>query len=150
MQIHMSETSKHINEVRKNIWTVIEELDKRAQIHDASKLESPEKEILAENTYKLGMTVYGSPEYKVLLEEVKPALDHHYSKNRHHPQYHPNLINDMNLVDIIELLCDWRAATKRNKNGNIRKSIEINAERFNISPQLRQILENTIKELFQD
>lgn len=47
------------------------------------------------------------------------------------------------------MLCDWKAATKRNKNGNIRKSIEINAQKYNISPQLEQILENTVKEIFK-
>jgi len=33
---------------------------------------------------------------------------------------------------------------RRHNNGNIRKSIEINANRFGISPQLVKILENTV------
>lgn len=56
----------------------------------------------------------------------------------------------MNLVDILEMLADWRAATERNQNGNIRKSIEINAEKYGISPQLRRILENTVRDYFPD
>jgi G3E family GTPase len=148
--LHDSETLKHINKVRENLWNVIRDLDHRAQIHDASKMEAPEREILAENTPKLAKTEYGSADYSKLLEEIKPALDHHYSKNRHHPEHWPQGVDDMNLMDLVELLCDWKAATERNKNGNIRKSIEHNAKRFNLSPQLEKILHNTVRELFKD
>lgn len=144
------ETVKHIHTVRKNIYTMIEELDHRARNHDNSKLESPEQEIFGENYEGLGKTEYGSPEYAELLKKVQPALDHHYANNRHHPQHWPNGIDDMTLLDLCEMLADWRAATARNKNGNIRKSIEHNAVRFNMSPQLTQIFENTVRELFRD
>jgi hypothetical protein len=54
----------------------------------------------------------------------------------------------MNLIDLVEMLCDWKAASERHNDGNIRKSIEINASRFTISPQLVKILENTADLLF--
>ena len=53
----------------------------------------------------------------------------------------------MNLFDLIEMLVDWKAASERHNNGNIRKSIEINGNRFNMSPQLIRIFENTVKDL---
>lgn len=84
---HDSETLKHVNEVRENIWLLIKELDHRAQVHDASKFEEPERSIFATNTPKLAKTEYGTPEYDELLKEVKPAIDHHYSKNTHHPEF---------------------------------------------------------------
>ena len=71
------ETLKHIHEVRKLLYMMILELDERAKKHDASKLESPEQEIFGEFTSELGKTEYNSPEYKALLEKVKPAIDHH-------------------------------------------------------------------------
>ena len=145
-----AETLKHIQEVAVNLNQFAQELTNRGIVHDKSKLESPEREIFAEKSPLLAETEYGTNEYKELLESVKPAIEHHYSKNRHHPQHWPNGINDMTLVDLIEMLCDWKAATKRNKNGNIRKSIDINAEKFNISPQLKQIFENTVREMFQE
>ena len=49
--------------------------------------------------------------------KFKPAIDHHYANNRHHPEHWPNGINDMTLMDLIEMLADWKAATARNKNG---------------------------------
>lgn len=39
----------------------------------------------------------------------------------------------MNLIDIVEMLADWKASSERQQNGNLLTSIEINAERFNIS-----------------
>jgi hypothetical protein len=145
----LAETYKHVKKVQKNLNLFIHDLISRGENHDNSKFEEPELSIFAENTEKLGKTVYGSEEYKQLLVEVKPAIDHHYSKNRHHPENWPNGINDMTLVDLIELLSDWKAATERNKDGNIRKSIDINSSRYKMSPQLKEIFENTVREYFK-
>lgn len=145
---HDSETLKHVNCVRENLWTLIKELDKRAQVHDASKFEEPERSVFAENTPKLAKTEYGTPEYTELLKEVKVAIDHHYAKNTHHPEHWPKGIEDMDLLDLVEMLSDWAAATKRNKNGNIHKSIEINQTRFGISEQLSKIFTNTVNRYF--
>lgn len=138
------ETRKHIDEVRKGLYDAIESLIYRAQYHDESKLQEPEKSIFAKYTSKLKDCTYGSDEYKQYLSEMKPALDHHYSQNSHHPEFYPNRIDGMTLLDLVEMLIDWRAASKRHDNGDIMKSIEINTARFNISPQLKQILINTI------
>lgn len=54
-------------------------------------------------------------------------------------------IRGMNLLDIVEMLCDWKAAGLRtDPPGDIRRSIEINQERFGYSDELRQILLNTL------
>lgn len=334
------ETIKHIHRVRHFLFKMIEELDMRARSHDLSKLQSPEAEIFGEWTPELAKVEYMSPEYKELMEKVRPAIDHHYANNRHHPEWiecqelwksvvgyeghyevsnlgrvrslnrvvprsgptnatskqgslrkahitpkgyarlqlakdgdtqnymvhrlvaeafipnpfqkplvnHKNgvktdnrvdnlewatdsenqihayetglrkpsikyvvkcveldivtegidrmerelrargydracsgaicrCINDsgqskhldltfegwpiaelgdisfvdsMTLCDLVEMLCDWKAATERNKNGNIRTSIEKNTGRYNMSPQLAQIMQNTVREMFQD
>jgi hypothetical protein len=144
------EAIKHIHKVRSLLALMIEELDQRARLHDLSKLESPEAEIFGEHTPELAKVEYDSAEYKALLEKVKPAVLHHYSKNRHHPEHWPNGINDMTLIDLVELLVDWKAATARNKNGNIKTSIEKNTARYGMSEQLAQIMQNTVREIFRD
>lgn len=53
----------------------------------------------------------------------------------------------MSLLDVIEMLADWKAAGMRHANGNITQSLEINRKRFGISEQLFMILQNTVKEL---
>ena len=105
-------------------------------------------ELFTEYTSKLADVTYDSDEYKEYLGKLKPALDHHYANNRHHPEHHKNGIDDMNLIDIVEMICDWKAASERHNDGNIRKSIEINANRFGISPQMVKIMENTADLLF--
>jgi len=145
---HKITTLQHIQSVVENLNKFIHHLLKRGELHDASKLESPEAEIFGEAP-DLKDIDYGSEEYKKSLEQLKPALDHHYSKNRHHPEFFKNGIEDMNLIDIIEMFCDWKSSTERNKNGNLRKSIEKNASKHNINPQLVKIFENTV-ELFDN
>lgn len=138
------ETIKHIQQVQLLLHSVIREILNRAENHDASKLESPEVEYFAKYTEHLAKLTYNSKEYNDAKLEMKPAMDHHYGHNRHHPEHFKLGINEMNLIDIIEMLCDWKASSMRHNNGNIRKSIEINADRFSMSPQLTKIIENTI------
>ena len=139
------ETQKHIENVRKYIRFIIDKLDLRGVKHDASKLETPEVELFSEHTLQLAQMTYDSEEYRQALQDLKPALDHHYASNRHHPEHFVNGINDMTLVDILEMFCDWKASTLRQNNGNLMKSIEQNTSRFNIDPQLAQILMNTAR-----
>ena len=143
------ETIKHIESVRKYLDICMMELLKRGSEHDGLKLKSPEAEIFIEYTPKLAESEYGSDEYKKNLEQMKIALDHHYENYRHHPEHFENGINDMNLIDIIEMFCDWKAATLRHENGNLLKSIEINSNRFKYDEQLKQIFINTAK-LFEN
>ncbi|MNN93988.1 hypothetical protein D3C81_2125340 [compost metagenome] len=48
------------------------------------------------------------------------------------------------MLDIIEMFCDWKAATMRHNDGDIRKSIEMNKERFGYSDDLLNIFMNTV------
>ena len=137
------ETWKHINQVQYFINLFIKELLDRGNKHDQSKLDSPEVELFTELTDKLAGTTFGSPEYNELKNKLGPALEHHYAKNRHHPEHHKDGLNDMNLIDIVELFCDWKASSLRHNNGNLLKSIEINGKRFNMSDQIIKIFENT-------
>jgi len=142
------ETWSHISRVTSLVHKVVEELLNRVDKHDRTKLEYPEVSIFTEFTPKLATCTYGSDAYSEFLVHMKPALDHHYANNSHHPEHYKNGIDDMNLIDIVEMICDWKAASERHNDGNIRKSIEINADRFGMSPQLVKILENTADVLF--
>jgi len=139
-----ADTLLHIKRVSELLTEACTELIQRANCHDDSKLKSPEKEIFDKWTPILKNIVYDSEEYKESLAKVDPALQHHYANNSHHPQHYPNGIDGMNLFDLIEMFFDWKASSERNKAGNIVTSIEKNQERFNMSPQLAQILKNTV------
>ena len=139
------ETTKHIRLVQSHLNKFAIALIKRGEVHDESKLHSPEVELFTEMTPSLASSTYNSDEYKSMLDgKLKLALDHHYAKNNHHPQHWDNGIDDMSLVDLIEMFADWKAATERHHDGNIRKSIKENKKRFNMSDQLCRIFENTV------
>jgi len=139
-----NETQKHIDMVRTMLERFASELRVRGLAHDRSKLEHPEVKIFTEYTERLSGLTYGSDEYSECLKGMGPALEHHYSNNSHHPEGHKRGVNGMSLFDIVEMLLDWYSATKRHDNGDIRKSIKINEERFDLSPQLVDIFENTV------
>lgn len=140
-----ADTWTHIHRVGQLLNVFAQKLLQRADIHDQSKLKSPEVEIFGEYSPKLKNTTYGSETYKTFLKEMDVALQHHYEHNRHHPEHFKNGVDDMNLLDVVEMFCDWIAAGERHKDGSIEKSIEINTERFKLSPQLVRILQNTVK-----
>jgi hypothetical protein len=142
-----ADTKDHIGRVGYYLGKCIDTLALRADLHDASKLESPEKDAFDALTPRLKGLTYGSDEYKACLREMKPALDHHYSVSSHHPEHYPNGINDMSLFDIVEMLMDWKAASERHADGDIWSSIEHNRERFGIEAQLGGILGNTAREM---
>lgn len=139
------ETQKHIERVRYYIRMFTDRLTTRGVNHDKSKLESPEVELFAEHTEALSTTGYQTDEYKQHMEALKDALTHHYALSRHHPEHYSDGILGMNLIDIVEMFCDWKAATERHNDGNLLKSIEINAQRFGYDDQLKRIFLNTAK-----
>jgi len=144
------ETTKHILKVGDFILEIAMLLVDRISKHDLSKLETPEVTYFDNYTQKLAGSTYGSDEYKQFLKELEPALNHHYSVNRHHPEHFENGIRGMTLIDIVEMFCDWYAASKRHNNGDIIKSITINQKRFDYSDDLKAIFENTYNEIFTE
>lgn len=137
-------TREHIEQVQGFLMRVTRDLFNRADRHDQSKLASPEVDIFDEFTPKLAGSTYGTPEYFDFLAAMKPALDHHYAANDHHPEHFAGGIGDMSLVQMIEMLCDWKAATLRHANGDIRLSIEQNQKRFGYSDEVKRLLLNTL------
>ena len=141
------DTREHINKVQVRIAEFQAALDERASLHDRSKLKEPEKSGFDVLSAELADLTYGSDEYKAALTEAKPVIDHHYAHNDNHPEHWPNGICNMSLLSIIEMLCDWKAASERTKQGSIEQSLAHNFDRFGIEPQLAWILSNTAREL---
>lgn len=140
------DTVKHIHRVSKLMRIAGKNIENKENLHDKTKLSDPEKSIFDEFTPKLKHSTYGSDEYNSFLKSMKSALDHHYENNRHHPEHFgDNGVTGMNLMDLIEMVCDWKAATERHNDGDVFKSLEINQKRFNYSNELKAILKNTIE-----
>jgi hypothetical protein len=141
------DTLAHIDQVRELIEQVVGNLRYRSAVHDASKLQEPEKAVFDEFTPKLAASTYGSDEYKQFLVGMGDGLAHHYAANQHHPEHWPNGIADMDLLDVIEMLADWKAATLRHANGSLARSIDQNVARFGYGPEFRRLLWNTAERM---
>lgn len=114
----------------------------RAKVHDASKLEEPERSLFDKYSPMLSATTYGSPEYYAMQQELMPAIKHHWEHNTHHPEFHKS-IHNMPFLDVCEMFCDWKAATERHSDGSLQKSIIHNAKRFDYNEKWTRLLENT-------
>lgn len=130
------DTQDHIAKVQARLYEVTSRLAVRAEQHDMSKLYEPEKS-----------------GYDLLLSEgrgspiVEAAIQHHYQHNSHHPEHHPNGIAGMSLLDLIEMIADWKAASARHNQPSIAPFLLNNKARWQIDDQLYSILENTVREL---
>jgi uncharacterized protein DUF5662 len=138
------QTMRHIETVRNYLHVCVRELLTRAEQHDQSKLEPPEVEAYDAITHQLRGLTYGSDEYRAVLRAQRPAIDHHYACNRHHPEHFTDGYRAMTLIDLLEMLCDWKAAGLRHADGDIYKSLDINRDRFGMSDEVYGLLKNTV------
>ena len=146
IQASKKDTWQHINHVAEFIERVRDELQQRKQNHDSSKLCEPELSGYATCVPRFKGTTYGSPEYKAVVNDMRPAVDHHYANNRHHPEFFgDDGINGMNLVDVLEMICDWKAAAIRAGNlDKFEENVGKNLERFKVEPQLAKLIKNSL------
>lgn len=137
------ETLAHSQRVGELLGAIVKELIDRSSCHDRSKTLPPEVAVFDEFTPKLKQMAYGSQEYKDCLSAMGEGLAHHYAANRHHPEHFADGIAGMTLIDVAEMLADWKAATERMADGDLAKSLEIQQGRFGMPDQLVAILRNT-------
>lgn len=108
----------HCRYVRTGLRTVANELTERGERHDDSKLFHDEFGGFSRINRIAREHPYGSAEYREALRSEKFTTDWHYTRNRHHPEYHekhhsagsPVKAGTMTFIDIIEMVCDWRGA----------------------------------------
>jgi len=143
------DTQEHRAWVAKYIMIIVTDLIERARLHDVSKTEEPELSIFAEWGPKLKEMEYGSVAYTAALKEMGVALQHHYEVNRHHPEHFAANVRGMNIVDFVEMICDWKAASLRMKNGDFQQSLDKNSHRFLLNPGVIALVMNTAQ-LFED
>lgn len=142
-EAHILDTIDHIQRVQTLLSEIIVDLQARVVMHDRSKLLPPEMEGYAGLKDALNGLEYGTDEYCAALEPFKTIINHHYLQNDHHPEHFQAGIDDMDLLQIIEMVCDWKAASTRNSESLI-PSLGASFERFGIGEQLGLIIHNTV------
>lgn len=154
------DTLAHIDRVQHFIDMAVVNLDRRAERHDESKLLPPEKEVFDVMTPKLANLEYGSQEYIDSVRQLGPALTHHFEVNDHHPEHFgkgdPTAVSKMSAMALIEMICDWRAASERTKQRadgdeylkrSFAEGLAYNQERFGYSDDVASIIRATALEL---
>ena len=123
-----------------------QEVIRRGYDHDFSKFGPEELPHYAASIDEFEQHPYGSDGYHKAKESLGPAVVHHHKHNRHHPEHFDNGVEGMNLVDLMEMLMDWKSATQNHpeKPGDMAISLAMAIGKYKISPQLTQILLNTI------
>ncbi|MBW2094186.1 MAG: hypothetical protein JRI80_04790 [Deltaproteobacteria bacterium] len=143
----LTDTLMHISEVRENLAEMTAELTRRGIAHDRSKLEALEFDAFVSTRPKFKKANYGSPEYQECVDAIKPAVDHHYSVNRHHTGFHVVGFAGMNLFDILEMLADWKAAARRSPDLSFEDSLPKAFEKYNIPRNMQRHIMTTLRDL---
>ncbi len=125
---------KHQSQVSFMLRDFARQLERRADIHDQSKLNPDELEGFC--SLDMGRShqkqEYGSESYEAGIKI--DAVKLHLSRNSHHPEYWQNGIDDMPFLDILEMLFDWEAARlERDTETDIDKTWEMRQKRFNLT-----------------
>lgn len=124
---------RHRAFVAEGINVVRSELERRAVVHDLSKMLDDEFAGFSRINAAARVHKFGSPEYQEGMDRERPTIDLHFSRNSHHPE-RPKLMGQqaeaerglpddftywtahdaaaMNFLDVIEMVCDWWGARK--------------------------------------
>lgn len=149
MLYHYQDWVQHVQWITELLLLVQWDLSRRIMTHDRSKIMAPEeRDIYAKVVPKFAKTTFGTEEHRAVGRELRPAWKHHLHHNRHHPEHFSLGIDGMTLIDLVEMMCDWKAAGLRKADeASLENSVNILKERHGIGPQLEQILKNTAKDL---
>lgn len=147
MENYLEDTDHHIGLVQEWMRRAWNLLELQLLTHDESKYSEEEAEIYAVVTPEFAKYEYGTPEHSAVGDKLGPAWKHHLANNPHHPEYHDNGVDDMDLLYIVEMLCDWKAASMRNPNQDFKKSLQLNLDKKKVAPQLQSVMINTAARL---
>ena len=121
-RIFMLWTTSHITQVTINLvlFSGYEAITRQqllsiAKQHDASKFSEPERIAYTLIAWRYHLKNQGKLfEYDNHLKQtVITGWQHHIKHNSHHPEYHKNP-NQMSLLNLIEMVCDWVAISEGN------------------------------------
>lgn len=124
---------RHRAFVAEGVGLVTNELQRRALVHDLSKLMDDEFAGFSRINAAARVHKFGSPEYKEGMDRERSVINLHFSRNSHHPE-RPTLLGEaaeharglpddftywqardgaaMSFLDVIEMVCDWWGARK--------------------------------------
>lgn len=120
----------HRDLVRLGLLALSQDLERRSLAHDLSKLSPDEFAGFSRINRIAREHPFGSDEYRASMRLESETIRLHYSRNSHHPEHHPSP-KEMGFLDIVEMVCDWRAAyLVYGSQGTWTENIQRQAERY--------------------
>ena len=118
--------SRHRDFVRLALHRIVDAIEERAIIHDATKLLDDEFSGFSRINAAARIQKFGSPEYTEGMRRERSIIDLHFSRNPHHPEHAATGLQgsevveyeaglsprEMTFLDVIEMVCDWWGAGK--------------------------------------
>lgn len=141
---------QHICNVRKYLSYFSRIVYNRGVEHDQSKLMEPElslwKKMDEEPRYPY--SIDPNSEYQKKLERHKTVFELHWRNNRHHPEHFHGWYTEMDLVDLIEFMCDNISYKQNLTFEECERLIKDQCARYNFPDILQNILLNTLSNHF--
>lgn len=129
----MLRSKEHVERVAALLEDFAEVLRERAESHDKSLGESPERELFERGYEVLENAEEGTGLYFDATQLISAGMEHHFLRNSHHPEHYPNGIYGMDLVDVVEMFCVWLAADE----------VEDQSISYDLGLELALVLSNT-------
>ena len=157
-KFYLEDLSDHKSRVRALLSDAENILVEAGRQHDNSKLSPLEASFYVDPVWELGHNgpKFGTPEHKAITDKMGPGWEHHMQHNAHHIGHHKNGVQDMNLFLLLEMVCDWIAASERRGGKFDFDKSWANASRdkkndaIRIPDELRSILKNTAEALMKE
>ena len=96
---------------------------------------------------KMRKVKYGTIEHKELIKKIRKMNNTHYFNSSHHPEFYKGGFSEMSFLDRVEMIVDWKAATKRNLNGDVKISIGDNQIKYQYDETDKEWLEKIAEEI---
>jgi hypothetical protein len=142
----MATQSRHVTLLRRAMLGIRHQLEVRAEVHDLSKLGPEELPGFVRINATARNFAYGSAEYRASIRAEKPAVEHHQKSNSHHPEFHADLAA-MPWLDIVEMVCDWWAASQTYGTTPWDEVLRVQKERWPWPPEQWWLIEQVSRSL---
>lgn len=142
----------HVNTLMKRVSN---ELRKRGSRHDNSKFSGLEASLgdMYHNEYaKINVLTPSKADVDDYVNKTQAATIEHYKLNDHHVEHFEHGLNDMDLIQIIELVCDSLAHLKErgHTDSECVREIERQFINYGASNDIIDVVKNTVKHLCEE
>lgn len=134
----LADIIRHTRQIQAILFRLAFKLSMRGILHDQSKFRPDELAGFVEINEVARTQSFMSGKYKQTLNH--PALALHYNRNSHHPEHSPDGLASMTLIDLIEMVADWRAAFLVRRESGVESmewadSLQVQRRRFNMNDE---------------